>query len=43
VQLVIDQLGLGGNAIEYQAAWDLQRELHQKVVAHQIPDTVLLL
>jgi lipoyl(octanoyl) transferase len=43
VQLVIDQIGLGGNAIEYQAAWDLQRDLHQKVVAHQIPDTVLLL
>ena len=43
MQLVIDQLGLGGNAIEYQAAWDLQRDLHQKVVAHQIPDTVLLL
>lgn len=43
MQLVIDQIGLGGNAIEYQAAWDLQRDLHQKVVAHQIPDTVLLL
>jgi lipoyl(octanoyl) transferase len=43
VLLVIDQIGLGGNAIEYQAAWDLQRDLHQKVVAHQIPDTVLLL
>ena len=43
MQLVIDQLGLGGNAIEYQAAWDLQRDLHQKVVAHHIPDTVLLL
>ncbi|MGA0002864.1 MAG: lipoyl(octanoyl) transferase LipB [Candidatus Nanopelagicales bacterium] len=43
MQLVIDQIGLGGNAIEYQAAWDLQRDLYQKVVAHQIPDTVLLL
>jgi lipoyl(octanoyl) transferase len=43
VQLVIDQIGFGGNAIEYQAAWNLQRDLHQKVVARQTPDTVLLL
>jgi lipoyl(octanoyl) transferase len=43
VQLVIDQIGLGGNAIEYEAAWNLQRDLHQKVVAYENPDTVLLL
>jgi lipoyl(octanoyl) transferase len=43
VQLVIEQTGLGGQAIEYQTAWDLQRDLHQQVVARQIPDTVLLL
>ena len=43
MQLVIDQIGFGGNAIEYQAAWNLQRDLHQKVVARQTPDTVLLL
>jgi lipoyl(octanoyl) transferase len=43
VQLVIDQIGWGGNAIEYQAAWNLQRDLHQKVVALETPDTVLLL
>jgi lipoyl(octanoyl) transferase len=43
VQLVIDQIGLGGNAIEYQAACNLQRDLHQKVVALETPDTVLLL
>jgi lipoyl(octanoyl) transferase len=43
VQLVIDQIGLSGNAVEYQYAWDLQRDLHQKVVTHQTPDTVLLL
>ena len=43
MQLVIDQIGLGGNAVEYQYAWDLQRDLHQKVVARQNPDTVLLL
>lgn len=43
MELVIDQIGLGGNAVEYQTAWNLQRELHQKVVAHHTPDTVLLL
>lgn len=43
MQLVIDQIGLDGNAIEYQDAWNLQRDLHQKVVARQAPDTVLLL
>ena len=43
MQLVIEQTGLGGQAIEYQTAWDLQRDLHQQVVARQIPDTVLLL
>jgi lipoyl(octanoyl) transferase len=43
VQLVIDRIGLGGDAIEYQAAWNLQRDLHQKVVTRETPDTVLLL
>jgi lipoyl(octanoyl) transferase len=41
--LEIDQIGLAGNAIEYQTAWDLQRELHREVVARNSPDTVLLL
>jgi lipoyl(octanoyl) transferase len=43
VQLVIDRIGLDGDAIEYQTAWNLQRDLHQKVVTHETPDTVLLL
>lgn len=43
MQLVIDRIGLDGDAIEYQTAWNLQRDLHQKVVAHETPDTVLLL
>ena len=43
MQLVIDRIGLDGYAIEYQTAWNLQRDLHQKVVAHETPDTVLLL
>jgi lipoyl(octanoyl) transferase len=41
--LEIDRIGLDGNAIEYQIAWDLQRELHREVVARNCPDTVLLL
>ena len=43
MQLVIDRIGLDGDAIEYQTAWNLQRDLHQKVVTHETPDTVLLL
>jgi lipoyl(octanoyl) transferase len=43
VHLEIDRIGLDGNTIEYQTAWDLQRELHREVVARNSPDTVLLL
>ena len=43
MHLEIDRIGLDGNAIEYQTAWDLQRELHREVVARNCPDTVLLL
>ena len=43
MHLEIDRIGLDGNPIEYQTAWDLQRELHRKVVARSSPDTVLLL
>ena len=35
--------GLGVDAIDYLAAWDLQREVHARVVAGTDPDTVLLL
>ena len=37
--LRVRRLGL----IDYQEAWDLQRELHEQRVAGEIPDTVLLL
>lgn len=43
MHLEIDRIGLDGNPIEYQTAWDLQRELHREVVARSSPDTVLLL
>ncbi len=43
MQLVVKRLGLDGNPIDYQSAWDLQREIHQKIVAKSLPDTVFLL
>ncbi|MDQ1052278.1 lipoyl(octanoyl) transferase [Arthrobacter sp. SORGH_AS 212] len=36
-------LGLAPEFVDYQHAWDLQRELHGKVVAGEAPSTVLLL
>ena len=41
--LEVKRVGLDGNPIEYQAAWELQRELHKEVVAKSLPDSVLLL
>ncbi|RYB92034.1 lipoyl(octanoyl) transferase LipB [Nocardioides oleivorans] len=35
--------GLGTDAVDYLAAWDLQRGVHEEVVAGTRPDTVLLL
>jgi len=43
VQIEIERIGLDGNPIDYQSAWDLQRDMHQKIVAQSIPDSVLLL
>jgi lipoyl(octanoyl) transferase len=40
--LIYETAGLGDEAVEYVAAWDLQREVHARVVAGG-PDTVLLL
>jgi lipoyl(octanoyl) transferase len=37
------QLGLAPEFVDYSRAWDLQRELHEKVVAGTAPSTVLLL
>jgi lipoyl(octanoyl) transferase len=36
-------LGFGPDYVDYQRAWDLQRDLHAKVVAGDEPDMVLLL
>ena len=40
--LTFETVGLGAEAVEYVAAWDLQREVHARVVDGG-PDTVLLL
>jgi lipoyl(octanoyl) transferase len=37
------RLGFAPDYVDYQRAWDLQRELHAKVVAGEEPDTALLL
>jgi lipoyl(octanoyl) transferase len=38
-----EHLGFAPDPVEYQQAWDHQREVHGKVVAGELPDTVLLL
>lgn len=41
--LTVTRVGFGGEAIDYQAGWDLQRRIHAEVVAGDASDTVLLL
>jgi lipoyl(octanoyl) transferase len=41
--LVIARLGFGAGAVPYLDALDLQRQLHERRVRGEIPDTVLLL
>lgn len=41
--LDIREIGFGDAAVEYQAGWDLQREIHAEVAGGLLPDTVLLL
>ena len=40
---VFDVVGTGTDALDYLAAWELQRQVHAEVVAGERPDTVLLL
>ncbi|WP_309650207.1 lipoyl(octanoyl) transferase LipB [Nocardioides sp.] len=42
-ELRFEQVGLGADAVDYLAAWDLQREVHAGVVEGSRPPTVLLL
>lgn len=37
------RLGLEGNPVDYQETWELQREMHQAIVAKSLPDSILLL
>lgn len=37
------RLGFGAERVDYERAWQLQRDLHARVVAGTAPDTVLLL
>lgn len=39
----VRHLGFGADAVEYQATWELQRQIHAEVVAGTSPDTLLLL
>lgn len=43
MQLQVKRLGLEGNPVDYQETWELQREMHQAIVAKSLPDSVLLL
>jgi lipoyl(octanoyl) transferase len=42
-ELVFICAGFGSDALGYQAAWQLQRDLHARRAAGEIPDTCLLL
>ena len=42
-ELVFARLGMGASAIDYSAAWDIQRQVHERRVTGVIPDTCLLL
>jgi len=40
---IFEVLGLAPNFVDYQRAWDFQREVHAQVVSGERPNTVLLL
>ncbi|MEY3933555.1 MAG: hypothetical protein RLZZ606_154 [Actinomycetota bacterium] len=40
---IFETLGLAPNFVDYQKAWDIQRQVHAQVVSGERPDTVLLL
>jgi lipoyl(octanoyl) transferase len=41
--LRLEHVGFGDDRVDYQRAWQLQREVHERVAAGTAPDTVLLL
>src|ERR1700729_4073716 len=42
-ELIFARAGFGPDAVPYQQAWDLQRDLHERRVRGEIPDACLLL
>jgi len=42
-ELAVIGLGFGASSVPYASAWDLQRDLHARRVAGEIPDTCVLL
>jgi len=42
-ELVFAHAGFGADAVAYPDGWDLQRRMHERRAADQIPDTCLLL
>jgi lipoyl(octanoyl) transferase len=42
-QVRFERVGLGEFRVDFERAWAMQRDLHDRVVAGQAPDTVLLL
>ena len=42
-ELVFARLGMGADAVDYLEAWELQRQVHERRVRGDIPDTCLLL
>jgi lipoyl(octanoyl) transferase len=42
-ELLYTHLGFGPDAVDYMDAWDLQRRVHARRVADEIPDSCLLL
>ncbi|MEY3483469.1 MAG: hypothetical protein RLZZ218_304, partial [Actinomycetota bacterium] len=40
---IFEVLGLAPDFVDYQRAWDIQREVHAQVVSGERPNTVLLL
>lgn len=39
----IEHIGFDPDYVDYQQAWDYQRQVHAKVVSGELPDTILLL
>jgi lipoyl(octanoyl) transferase len=42
-ELMVVRLGLGARTVEYNAGWELQRQIHERRVAGDAGDCCLLL